>query len=83
MSGYYHIILMKEAAEKQAFMTDKVELIFHSLFFGTNIGPSAFSYILGKVLVPYTEFALNNLDDIMIFLTTWQEHLQLLNEVLK
>ena len=44
--GYYHIHLTKEAAEKTAFVTDKGKWIFHSLPFGINIGPSAFSYVL-------------------------------------
>ena len=69
-SGYYHIRLMKEAAEKTAFVTDKGKWIFHSLPFGINIGSSALSYVLGKVLAPCTEFTLNYLDDIMIS-ETW------------
>ena len=81
-SGYYHIRLTKEAAERMAFITDKGKWIFHSLPFGINIGPSAFSYVLGKVLAPCTVFTLNYIDDIMIF-TTWQEHLQHLEEVFK
>ena len=47
-SGYYHIHLKKEAAEKAGFVTDKGKWIFHSLPFGINIGPSAFSYLLGR-----------------------------------
>ena len=81
--GYYNIKLMKEAAEKKAFITDKGKWIFHSLPFGVNIRPSAFSDVLCKVLVPCNEFALNYLDDIMISSTTWQEHLQHSEEVLK
>ena len=83
MSGYHHIWLTKEAAEKTAFVTDKGKWIFHSLLFGFNIGPSAFYYVLGKVLVPCTEFALNYLDDIMIFSSTWEEHLENLKAVFK
>ena len=82
-SGYYHIRLMKKAAEKTAFVTDKGKWIFLSLPFGINIRPSAFSYILSKVLASCTEFALNYLDNIMNFLKTWQEHLQHLEEVSK
>ena len=47
-SGYYHIKLKKEAAKKTAFMTDKGKWIFHSLPFGINIRPSAFSFIFRK-----------------------------------
>ena len=74
-SGYYHIRPMKESAEKTAFVTNKGKWIFHSLPFGINIGPSTFSYVLGKVLTQCTKFALNYLDHIMIFSKTWQQYL--------
>ena len=41
-SGYYHIRLSKEAADKTAFVIDKGKWIFHSLPFSISIGPSAF-----------------------------------------
>ena len=61
-SGYYHIKLTEEVAEKTAFVTDKGKWIFNLLSFRINIGPSAFSYVLGKVLAQCTEFTLT---------TTW------------
>ena len=82
-SGYYHIWLTKAAAEKTAFMTDKDRWIFHSLPFHINIGPSAFSYVLGKVLVSCSDFTLNYLNDIMIFCRTWEEHLKHFEAVFK
>ena len=54
-----------------------------SLLFGINIGSFAFSYVSGKVLVPCTEFALNYLDDIIIFIGTWEEHLEHFEVVFK
>ena len=66
-SGYYHMKLTKEVAEKTAFVIDKGKWIFHSLPFGINNGPSAFPYVLCKVLAQCTEFTLNYLDNIMIF----------------
>ena len=82
-SGHYHTRCTKEAAEKTAFITNKGKWIFHSLPFGINIGPTAFSYVLDKVLAPCTEYALNYLDNIILFLTTWQEHLEHLEEVFR
>ena len=82
-SGYYNIKLSKEAAEKTAFITDKGKWIFHSLPFGISIGPSAILYILGKVLMQYSEYALNYLDDIMVFSETCESHLMHLEEVFK
>ena len=64
-------------------MTGKGKWIFHSLPFSINIGPSAFSYILGKVLALCRECTLNYLDDIMSFSRTWKEHLELLEAVFK
>ena len=74
---------MKEAAEKTAFVRDKGKWILHSLPFGINIGPSVFSYVLGKVLAQCTEFSLNYLDDIMVCSKMWQEHLKYLEEVFR
>ena len=71
------------AAEKTAFVTNKGKWILHSLPFGINIRSSAFSYVLGKVLTQCTKFALNYLDDIMIFSEMCQEHLEPLEEVFK
>ena len=81
-SDYYHIHLTKEAAERTAFVTDKGKWIFHLLPFVINKGP-AFSYVLGKALAQCTEFALNYLDDFMIFSKTWQDHLNHLEEVFR
>ena len=81
--GYCHIWLIKEAAEKTAFLNDKGKRIFHSLPFGINISPSTFSYVLGKVPVQCSEFSLNYLDDIMVFSEMWESHLGHLEEVFK
>ena len=62
-------------------MIDKGKWKFHSLPFGINLGPSAFSYVLGKVLAPCHKFALNYLDDVIIFSMMWEEHLEHLEEV--
>ena len=66
-----------------AFVTDKGKWIFHSLHFSINIDPSAFSYVFGKALAPCTKFTLNYIDDIMIFLNTWEEHLEAVFKWLK
>ena len=72
--GYYHIKLSKEAAEKTAFITNKGKWIFHLLPFGINISPSAFLYVLGKVLLQCSEYTLNYLNDMMVFSKTWERH---------
>ena len=82
-SGYYHIKLSKEAAEKIALITNKGKWIFHSLPFGINIGQSAFSYVLGKVLVLCSKHTLNYLNDIMVLSNMWESHLKHLEEVFK
>ena len=82
-SGYYHIKLTKEALAKAPFVTDKGKWQFHSLPFGINLGPSAFSYVLGTTLKHCQAFALNYLDGIIIFSKTWKEHLEHLKQVVK
>ena len=82
-SGYYHIKLSKEAVGKMTFITDKGKWIFHSLPFGINIGPSAFSYVLEKILVQCSEYTLNYLDNMMVFSEMWESHLMHLEEVFK
>ena len=73
--GYYHIKLSKEAVEKKAFLTDKGKWIFHALPFSINIGPSAFSYVLGKILAQCSKYSLNYLNGIMVFSEIWESHL--------
>ena len=51
--------------------------------FGINLGPSTFSYVLGIVLAPCHNFALNYLDDIIVFSRTSEDHLSHLEEVFK
>ena len=83
MSGYYHLMLSKEAAEKTAFILNKGKWIFHSLPFSINISLSAFSYILRKVLAQCSGYALNYLNDIMVFSMSWENHLRHHKEVFK
>ena len=82
-SGYYHSKLTKEASVKMTFVTDKGKWQFNSLPFRINLGPSAFSYVLGTTLKHCQAFALNYLGDIMICFKTWKEHLEHLEQVLK
>ena len=58
-----------------------MEISFAS--FGINLGPSAFLYVLGKVLTPCLDFALNYLDDIIIFSRIWEDHTRHLEDVFK
>ena len=81
--GNYHIKLSKEAVEKTVLITDKGKWIFHSLTFSINISPSTSSYVLGKVLVQCSKYALNYLDDTMVFSEMWNSHLRHLKEVFK
>ena len=82
-SRYYHIKFTLQAAGKTAFVIDKGKWKFHLLPFGINLGPSAFSGVLGKVLAPCHKSELNYLDDIIIFSRTWEEHLEYLEGVFK
>ena len=66
-----------------AFVTDKGKWQFHSFLFGINLDSSIFSYVLGMTLKHCQAFALNYLDDIIIFSKTWMEYLAQLEEIFK
>ena len=51
--------------------------------FGINLGHGVFSYVLGKVLAPCHKFALNYLDDIIVFSKIREVRLEHLEEVFK
>ena len=81
--GYYHIKPTKEALAKTTFVTDKGKWQFHSLPFSINLGPSVFIYVLGTTLRHCQAFALNYLDELLIFLKSWEDHLEHLKQVFK
>ena len=83
-SGYWQIPLKKEDMEKTAFTTGDALYEFTRVPFGLANAPSAFANLIGAVLhgLQY-KFCLAYLDDIIIYSSTIEEHLEHLQIVFK
>ncbi|KAH7732163.1 gagpol and env protein precursor [Aphelenchoides avenae] len=83
-SGYWQIRLAEEAREKTAFSTPYGHFEWNVLPFGLSTSPACFERMLDSIfsdLIGHTLFIY--LDDILIATETVEEHLQVLEEVLR
>ena len=80
--GYWHIEMDPESIDKTAFITHEGHYEWLVLPFGLKNAPATFQRILQKVLGKLLyKGAINYLDDIIIYSKTFEEHLQLLQQV--
>lgn len=83
-SGYWHICINDKDAEKLAFTTNCGLYEWLRLPFGWKNSPSVFQRTIRQILQKYqVKFALNYFDDIIIYSSSWQEHLQHLEQIFK
>ena len=80
-SGYYHIGLTEEARKKTAFVMAHSKYQWNIVPFGLATAVSTFQYLIAKVLTGLSHFAFMYLDDILIFSSSYEEHLQHLKAV--
>ncbi|XP_068069442.1 uncharacterized protein isoform X2 [Danio rerio] len=78
--GYWQIPLTERARPLTAFRTPWGLFQFRFLPFGLHGAPATFQRLMDQVLQGLT-FAAAYLDDIIIYSTTWEEHMQHLHEV--
>ncbi|MES9879335.1 MAG: reverse transcriptase family protein, partial [Sedimenticola sp.] len=78
--GYWQIPLDNESKEKTAFTTPKGLYQFTVMCFGLVTAPAVFSRMMRKLL-DNLEGVDNFIDDIMIFSSTWKEHMDSLRQV--
>ena len=82
-SGYWQLGLTDRAMEKTAFTTGTGLYQFKVMPFGLSNAPSSFERLMERVLVGLNwKICLIYLDDIIIFSSTFEEHLQRLQKVL-
>ena len=80
-SGYYHIGLSDSAKQKTAFVVSGIgKFEFNRVPFGLAQAPAYFQRLINEVLTD-CNFAMEYLDDIIIFSKTEEEHLQHLEEI--
>ena len=84
-SGYWQVPIMERDKEKPAFRTSSGQLYeFNQVPFGLCNAPATFSCLMDCVLSGlHWEVCLFYLDDIIVFSSTWDEHLARLRQVLE
>ena len=82
-SGYWQVLIMERDKEKTAFRTSSGQLYeFSQVPFGLCNAPATFSQLMDRVLSGlHWETCLFYLDDIIVFSSTWEEHLARLRQV--
>ena len=82
-SGYWQVPITVQDKAKTAFRTSSGQLFeFNQVPFGLCNAPATFSCLMDRVLAGlHWETCLFYLDDIIVFSSTWEEHLARLREV--
>src|SRR4029434_5917118 len=81
--GYWQVPLVKAAKPYTAFRTPQGLFHFLVMPFGLQGAPATFQRLMDRVLAGTDSFAAAYLDDIVVYSTTWEEHLRHLGEVLQ
>lgn len=81
--GYWQVPLAKEARPYTAFRTPQGLFQFTVMPFGLQGAPATFQRLMDRVLDGTGAFAGAYLDDIIIYSSSWAEHVQHLAEVLR
>ena len=82
-SGYWQVPITEQDKEKTAFRTSSGQMFeFNQAPFGLCNAPATFSRLMDRVLAGlHWETCLFYLDDIIVFSSTWEEHLARLRQV--
>jgi len=82
-SGYWQILLDKEAKLRAAFSTRYRHFQWNVPPFGLINAPGSFQCRINQILVPFLEkFVISYMDDILIYLRTIEEHYEHVKEIL-
>ena len=79
--GYYQVSVHPDDREKTAFMGPMGKFQFVRMPFGLKGAPTTFQRLMDVVLGPCASFARAYIDDIVVFSSTWTDHLRHLEEV--
>ena len=83
-SGYWQVLMRKDAVAKSAFVTERGLFEFTVMPFGLTNAPATFQRLMERVLRRLTwEHCLVYLDDILIFSKSFEEHVTGLTKVLQ
>ena len=81
-AAYWQVKLEEEAQLKTAFLTEEGQFCYRTLAFGMCNGPATYQRLMTKVLKDLLyKSVVVYLDDVLLFTKTFEEHLELLDEV--
>ena len=82
-SGYHQCQLTEDSQEKAAFCTsDSGNWAPKRMFFGLQGAPATFQMMMMKVLTGLQEYSLVYVDDVCVFSSDWQTHLNICRQSL-
>ena len=80
--GFYQVPLTQEAQPKTAFVCHKGAFHFTRMPFGVKNAPACFQALMQKVLTDLGEFSAPYMDDVIIYSSTWEDHITHIGRVL-
>ena len=80
-SGYWQVLMDEKDKEKTAFACHRGLFEFNVMPFGLSIAPAVFQELMSIVLNGCNAFEIAYLDDILIFIETFEEHMLHLNTI--
>ena len=80
--GFYQVQLTEEAQPKTAFTCHRGAFQFTRMPFGVKNAPACFQSLMQQVLLGLEEFSTAYMDDVVIFTTTWEDHVTHIDRVL-
>lgn len=81
--GYWQVPVAEQDRPKTAFTTPQGLYQFNVMPFGLQGAPATFQRLMDRVLRGLDEFAAAYLDDVVVFSSTWKEHLDHLRQVME
>ena len=82
MKGYWQMPVAVQDRHKTAFVTPGGLFQFRVMPFGLSGAPASFQRLMDQLIKGCQDFAAVYLDDLVIFSTTWEDHLKQLGEIL-
>ena len=80
--GYYQVEMEIQDIPKTAFICHRGKFEFLRMPFGVKNAPAAFQELMQMVLDPYKKFTTAYMDDIIVFSSSWTDHIQHIDTVL-
>ena len=80
--GYWQVPVAEEARHKTAFITPFGLFQFIVMPFGLSGAPATFQQMMDHLLRGSEEFALAYLDDLVVYTSSWEDHLQCVRLIL-